>query len=88
MRESEGAAEFAGACLGGGLLAGLVTGTSSFRRGLDGGRELVGLAAEGGEDDLVAADVLLAEAFVVGETGGLPRRHYSPLDSGGPRNQI
>jgi len=37
--------------------------------GADGGGELGGLLAEGGEDGLVAADVLLAPALVVGEPG-------------------
>ena len=37
--------------------------------GADGGGELSDLPAEGGEDGLVAADVLLAPALVVGEPG-------------------
>lgn len=75
MAEPEGAAAFGGVRRGLGLLAGLITGAFGGGGGLDGGRELAGLAAEGGEDDAVAADVLLAEALVLGETGARRRRH-------------
>lgn len=44
--------------------------------GADGRGELGGLAAKGGEDDLVAADVLLAAALVVGEPGLRQRRRH------------
>jgi hypothetical protein len=74
-REAGGAEGAAGR--GVGILTGLLTRlltwlfpgkpSPSFS-GTNGGGELVGLAADGCKHSLVAADVLLAKALVVGET--------------------
>lgn len=72
---AEGAPEDYGAGRGGGVRVGLLL-EAFCGGGLDGGGELGGLAAERVEDGIVAPDVLLAAALVVGEAGRWRRRHF------------